>query len=38
LKAIEESEEVKKNYPNFWKFYEMLMDLNMEVFDKEEKK
>lgn len=27
-KAIEESQLVKKDYPNFWKFYEMLLELN----------
>lgn len=26
--AIAESQEVKKNYPAFWKFYEMLLELN----------
>jgi hypothetical protein len=26
--AISESQEVKKNYPAFWKFYEMLLELN----------
>jgi len=26
--AIRESQEVKKNYPAFWRFYEMLLELN----------
>lgn len=27
-KAIEESQHVKEQYPAFWKFYEMLIDMN----------
>jgi hypothetical protein len=27
-KAVEQSQEVKKKYPAFWKFYEMLLDMN----------
>ena len=27
-KAISEAHLVKKDYPNFWKFYEMLLELN----------
>lgn len=27
-KAIDESQLVKKKYPAFWKFYEMLLELN----------
>lgn len=27
-KAIEESQEVKARYPAFWKFYEMLLEMN----------
>jgi len=26
--AINESQKVKKEYPAFWKFYEMLLELN----------
>jgi neutral trehalase len=26
--AIKESEHVKKEYPAFWKFYEMLLEMN----------
>ena len=26
--AINESQDVKENYPAFWKFYEMLLDMN----------
>lgn len=26
--AIDESQRVKKEYPAFWKFHEMLLDLN----------
>ena len=28
MQAIEESQEVKEKYPSFWKFYEMLLELN----------
>ena len=27
-KAIEESQHVKEKYPAFWKFYEMIMEMN----------
>lgn len=42
-KALDESQEVKKKYPAFWKFYEMLLELNeglmhIEQSMKEEKK
>lgn len=35
-KAIEQSQEVKKQFPEFWKFHEMLMELNngIEVLSK----
>lgn len=29
--AIKESEFVKAQYPAFWKFYEMIMDMNNEL-------
>lgn len=30
-KAVDEAEHVKVEYPSFWKFYEMIMDLNKEL-------
>ena len=29
--AVTEAEHVKKEYPSFWKFYEMIIDLNREL-------
>jgi len=29
--AIRESQFVKKRYPAFWKFYEMLLEMNQEL-------
>lgn len=29
--AIRESQLVKKRYPAFWKFYEMLLEMNQEL-------
>lgn len=29
--AIEESQYVKEKYPAFWKFYEMVMEMNNEL-------
>jgi len=40
MAAVEESQDVKKKYPNFWKFYQMLMVINdneMFNFDKDDK-
>ena len=31
LEAIEESQHIKKKYPAFWKFYEMIMEMNNEL-------
>ena len=31
MKAIEESQYVKKDYPAFWKFYEMLLEMNNDM-------
>jgi hypothetical protein len=28
MAAVEESQDVKKKYPNFWKFYQMLLVIN----------
>lgn len=28
MKAIEESQRIKVEYPSFWKFYEMLLEMN----------
>jgi len=30
-KAVDESQGVKKDYPAFWKFYEMLLEMNNEL-------
>lgn len=39
-KAIEQSQQVKKHYPEFWKFHLMLQELNVASIEKlfEEKK
>lgn len=35
-KALDESQEIKKKYPAFWKFYEMLLELNEGLMHLEE--
>jgi hypothetical protein len=39
--AIEESQKVKEKYPAFWKFYEMLLEMNqglLQLQEREKKK